>query len=183
MIKVAIYPGHVGKDAGGIDGTDVYAGDELHTIEAVVTWGIADKVAGMLAHMGIDHSIGIGSFENRICDTRDCTAGVSIHADVFPTQEASGYHVIHYPRSRDGIRLAAALDESMSVVAHRHRAPWCRANLAILRDTAFPVALVECGFLSNPEEEAAMLLRSRQYRLAWGIVDGVMRYLFDGKGW
>lgn len=181
MPKVAIYPGHIGKDSGAIDTTDIYAGDEIHTIEAAVTWGIADKVAGLLCCMGIEQAIGIGSFENRIEDTRDCSLGVSIHIDAFEERSAHGFHMIHYPGSVGGMLLADELDKSMSVVCHRNRKPHARGDLAIVRDTLFPCVLVECGFLTNPEEEAALQQRTRQYRLAWGIVDGLMRYLFTGK--
>jgi len=178
MLKVAIYPGHVGKDSGAIDTTDEYAGDEFHAIEAVVTWGIADKVAGLLCCMGIDHTIGIGSFDNRIADTRDCTMGVSIHADSFHDRTAHGFHVIHYPGSVAGGLLADSIDECLSVFGHRNRKPHARRDLAILRDTSFPCALVECGFISNPEEEAVLMLRTKQYRLAWAIVGGIVRYVF-----
>jgi len=178
MVKVAIYPGHIGKDSGAIDGIDMFAGDNVQTIEAVVTWGIADKVAGLLCCMGINRTIGIGTFDNRIEDTCDCSLGVSIHADVFDERQVHGFHVIHYPRSTKGIRLAAAIDESMSVIGHRNRKPWPNGRLAILRETCFPCVLVECGFLSNPEEEKALMQRTRQYRIAWAIVDGIMRYVY-----
>jgi N-acetylmuramoyl-L-alanine amidase len=50
------------------------------------------------------------------------------------------------------------------------------ARFAVLKDAACPAVLVECGFLSNSEEER--LLASPEYRakLALGIADGIMRY-------
>jgi len=180
MAKVAIYPGHVGKDSGAVDGTDAATGDQLHTIEAVISWAIADKVAGLLGDMGIEHTVGIGPFDDRIRDTRDCDLGVSIHADWLPVRRVHGYHVIYNGDARDR-ELAHAIDAAMSVVSDRARQVHIRRDLYILRQTAFPCVLVECGFLSNREEEAALMLRSRQHRSAWAIVSGIMRYVYNGK--
>ncbi|VGO15214.1 N-acetylmuramoyl-L-alanine amidase AmiA [Pontiella desulfatans] len=51
-----------------------------------------------------------------------------------------------------------------------------RARLAVLKNAPCPAALVECGFLSNPDEEA--LLASSNYReaAARGISSGILGY-------
>ena len=46
----------------------------------------------------------------------------------------------------------------------------------IMKHVEIPISIVECGFLSNPEEEKQLLEDSYQNRLAWGIYNGIMGY-------
>lgn len=42
-----------------------------------------------------------------------------------------------------------------------------------------PISIVECGFLSNPEEEQLLLTDDYQTKLAWGIYTGIMDYFYN----
>lgn len=42
-----------------------------------------------------------------------------------------------------------------------------------------PLAIVECGFLSNTEEEKLLLTEEYQDKLAWGIYNGIMDYFYE----
>ena len=45
-----------------------------------------------------------------------------------------------------------------------------------------PIVIVECGFLTNEEEEALLGQETYQRKLAWNIHMGIMRYLnTDGE--
>jgi N-acetylmuramoyl-L-alanine amidase len=54
-----------------------------------------------------------------------------------------------------------------------------RSRFYVLREAPCPAALIECGFLSNPDEAAAV--RDVRYRreLANGISEGILRYLAE----
>ena len=39
-----------------------------------------------------------------------------------------------------------------------------------------PICLVECGFLSNAEEEELLQTDEYQEKLAWGIYNGIKAY-------
>ena len=154
-------------------------GDTIHAIEAVVTDCIARKIGRYLTDVGVEYTFGIGNFEARVRDTAGCDFGVSIHADWCTNKALHGYHCIHYG-SRNGGKLALCLDACMNVIADRARAPHTRRDLAILWRTAFPVCLVEVGFLSNVEEESALMQEDLQYRFAMTIAMGIMRYVYNG---
>ena len=47
----------------------------------------------------------------------------------------------------------------------------------VVREPLCASALVECGFLSNREEEASLQLSAYQQLIAAGIADGVQSYL------
>lgn len=49
-------------------------------------------------------------------------------------------------------------------------------NVYIVKHVKIPLSIVECGFLSNPEEEKQLLEDEYQDRLAWGIYNGIVEY-------
>lgn len=51
-----------------------------------------------------------------------------------------------------------------------------RARFVVLRNSAMPAALVECGFLSNPREEQKLATPSYRETVAQGIAQGILNY-------
>ena len=49
----------------------------------------------------------------------------------------------------------------------------------IMKHVEIPISIVECGFLSNPEEKQKLLDDSYQNRLAWGIYNGIIDYFYE----
>ena len=49
----------------------------------------------------------------------------------------------------------------------------------IIDNVEIPTSIVECGFLSNPEEEKLLQDDNYQKRLAWGIYTGIMDYFYN----
>lgn len=178
-MRVAIFPGHTGKDSGAVDTLSPAMGDLLHTVEASITAAIAGRVYDLLGSMGVPVALCYGSWEARLEASADCSIGVDIHADCFKTPGPQGYHCIYHAGSAEGKRLAGSLDSAMSVVASRHRPPHT-ASLFLLQKTAFPCCIVEVGFVSNPEEEIHLSEPHYQCRLANGIVWGILKYLYNG---
>jgi N-acetylmuramoyl-L-alanine amidase len=52
-----------------------------------------------------------------------------------------------------------------------------RARFAVLKNAPCPAALVECGFLTNPEEEALMIDANYREAVARGISNGIIGYI------
>ena len=52
-----------------------------------------------------------------------------------------------------------------------------RARFAVLRETPMPAALVECGFLSNPQEAQKLATPSYREAVAKGIAQGILNYI------
>ena len=46
----------------------------------------------------------------------------------------------------------------------------------VLLQSKMPAVLIECGFLSNPEEERQLQQEEYQTKLAWGIYNGIMEF-------
>ena len=51
-------------------------------------------------------------------------------------------------------------------------------SVYIVKHVEIPMTIVECGFLSNPEEEKLLLEDEYQNRLAWGIYNGIINYFY-----
>ena len=52
-----------------------------------------------------------------------------------------------------------------------------RARFIVLRQAPCPAALVECAFLSNPDEEKSLMQEAYRDRLARGIARGIINYV------
>ena len=48
----------------------------------------------------------------------------------------------------------------------------------LMKHVEIPISIVECGFLSNPEEEQQLLNDEYQDKLAWGIYNGIIDYFY-----
>lgn len=102
---------------------------------------------------------------------------VSIHANAHGDPTAHGVEVLHWPRSKQGIRLAERiLPRLVSATADRSRGLKPRNDLGVLRLTSMPAVLVELPFISHPHWESQM--RNCEFRLACAraIVEGIRAY-------
>jgi len=172
---IAIYPGHVGKDSGAIDASA--AGDDLYTLECQINGQVASKVFLLCTLLGWKPIIALGDFDARIKATSQCDIGVSIHADACTNQSVRGFHAMYCTGSTAGESIAKLIDESLRVIIPRARSAHARSDLIILKRTTFPVVLVECGFLTNDGDEKLLHSEFHQYHLAWGIVEGLRRWV------
>lgn len=77
---------------------------------------------------------------------------VSIHQNSFSSSSASGVEVYYYPGSVLGKALAEKLSASISAETGLKNRGAKKANFYVLRNTKAPAVLVECGFMSNPNE-------------------------------
>lgn len=54
-----------------------------------------------------------------------------------------------------------------------------RARFQVLKEAPCPAVLIETAFLSNPKEESLVLQASFREKVARGISDGILAYLYD----
>ena len=73
-------------------------------------------------------------------------------------------------------KMQKSLNESIQ--KENDRVPMKLDNVYIIKHVEIPLSIVECGFLSNPEEEQLLLEDDYQNRLAWGIYNGIINYFY-----
>ena len=90
-----------------------------------------------------------------------------------------GAQVFYYSQSARGKALAEALQENLRKYADRDNSREAKANDSyyILKNTVSPTVIVECGFLSNPQEAEKLQKSSYQNKLAEAMYHGICDFL------
>lgn len=104
---------------------------------------------------------------------------VSIHQNSYHQEPVCGGQVFYYKTSERGKRLAEILQRRFDFVLGEKNTRQAKpnGNYYLLLHVKQPIVIVECGFLSNWKEAAALNSAEYQDRLAWTIHMGVMEYL------
>jgi N-acetylmuramoyl-L-alanine amidase len=101
---------------------------------------------------------------------------VSIHMNGFSDAKYYGAQTFYPPSSTDSERLAKCIQNAMvSIVdpTNKRVALLKKERIMIFKNLKVPTALVECGFLSNAQEEAKFRNLEYQQLVAKGIKEGV----------
>lgn len=108
---------------------------------------------------------------------------VSIHQNSYPEESVDGAQVFYYTGSTEGQKLAKLIQESMieRVDPDNHRQIKANDSYYLLKKTATPIVIVECGFLSNSEEAQKLCDPDYQDRVAWAIHIGILQYLNENR--
>jgi N-acetylmuramoyl-L-alanine amidase len=105
----------------------------------------------------------------------DCT--VSIHMNKFTDRRVKGPMCYYQAGAEDGKALAQSVSDALCAAVGRDSRLANPGNNFVTRLPAVPSVLVECGFLSNPEDERNLQDPDFQQRVADGIAEGIMAYL------
>ena len=105
---------------------------------------------------------------------------VSIHLNKIPQSQYSGWQCFYKDGNENSNKLAKTIQENLnkSIQKENKRVPMKLDNVYIIKHVEIPISIVECGFLSNPEEEKELLEDSYQNKLAWGIYNGIINYFY-----
>ena len=172
-MKVVIDPGHGGQDPGASGPASV---------EKNIVLSIAQKIPEYLAGHGIDVLMTRGndilvsladrcSFANKA----GADAFVSVHCNAGPPT-AHGLEVFHYPGSDVGKRLADFVRTGVLRLTPFADRGIKEARYYVLRHTVAPACLIECGFLTNMQDEEWLISEGVQTRIAQGIAAGIARF-------
>lgn len=117
----------------------------------------------------------------RIVNETDGGILISIHQNTFSDSRFAGAQVF-YAGNEDSKELASLLQKKWITTLNpdSHRSAKKGEGIYLLQNISKPGILVECGFLSNPKEEA--LLRSPDYqkKMCCVIATTLSRFLTDG---
>ena len=103
---------------------------------------------------------------------------ISIHQNSYPDASQHGAQTFYYKGREDDKLLAGYVQESLlSIDSTNKRQAKANDSYYILKNSSVPAVIVECGFLSNPEETARLTDPNYQKDLAYSISVGVCRYM------
>ncbi len=125
----------------------------------------------------------ISDIRNRVKIGNESSADifVSIHLNKIPEQQYDGWQTFYNKESEQGKKLATLIQNNLSesIDKENNRVAAKIENIYIIKHVEIPTTIVECGFLSNPEEREKLLDDSYQNRLAWGIYNGIIDYFYE----
>ena len=125
----------------------------------------------------------ISDIHNRVKIGNESSADifVSIHLNKIPQQQYDGWQTFYNANSSEGQKLATLIQNNLNdaIQKENNRVAKSIDNIYIVKHVEIPTTIVECGFLSNPEEEKLLLDDEYQNKLAWGIYNGIIDYFYE----
>lgn len=122
----------------------------------------------------------ISDIHNRVKIGNESSADifVSIHLNKIPENQYWGWQTFYKSGNEESTKLAKCLQKSLNEAIEKEnkRVAMKLDNVYIIKHVEIPISIVECGFLSNSEEEKLLLQDEYQDKLAWGIYTGIMDY-------
>lgn len=188
---IIVDAGHGGEDGGAVSANGVS--------EAQINLSIALKLQNLLEQSGAtvvltrsdDNAIydidkttlrqkKNSDLKNRvkIGNTSSADIFVSIHLNKIDQSQYYGWQTFYKNGSEQGKNLATCIQNNLNEAIQKEnkRTPLKINDIYIIKNVEIPTTIVECGFLSNPEEEKQLQTDDYQNRLAWGIYNGIMDY-------
>ena len=186
---VVVDAGHGEPDGGavGINGT----------IEKDINLQIALKLREVLENRGV-HVIMTRTDDNSICDnsartlhekkvsdmhnrleiinTSGADLFLSIHMNSFSDPKSGGLHVFYSRNHPEAEETATLIQESIAELtgAKTHAVKTASDTLFLMKNPIPPAILIECGFISNPEEEKLLNDDNYQSKIAFSIANAVI---------
>lgn len=105
---------------------------------------------------------------------------VSIHQNYYTESQYCGAQVFYSPNAPESSQLAQCIQSSIVLSLQPENTRQIKesgSSIYILYHATEPAVLVECGFLSNPEETAKLNDESYRQQMAQAIADGIEKYI------
>lgn len=117
----------------------------------------------------------------KIADSVEADLFVSIHNNALPdgANPYENYGVSTYHYHTHSLALARSIHREMLKLKGQRDHGLYHGNLAVIRPTARPSVLIECGFMILPEQEAWLKTESYRKKVAKAIRKGLERFLRD----
>ena len=112
----------------------------------------------------------ISDIHNRVKIGNESSADifVSIHLNKIPQQQYDGWQTFYKDGNEQGKKLAEKIQSNLNDAIQKENKRVAKTidNVYIIKHVEIPTTIVECGFLSNPEEEKLLLEDEYQNKLA-----------------
>lgn len=192
---IMIDPGHGGIDPGAVGRTGVLE-DEINLKIAFKLRKLIEQFGGVGLMIREDDSGLYSEGKSRIRDMKNedlrerhriinesgADILISIHLNFFPQSQYYGAQCFYNKGDEEGKKLAELIQAELVDVIKNNNTRKAKSidSVYILKNNKMPSVLIECGFLSNHEEERLLQNDNYQEKLAWAIFMGVMKY-FEEK--
>lgn len=185
---IVIDAGHGGADPGKVS--------EAGTLEKDINLKIAYYLKEMLETQNIniimtrteDKDLATETSHRKLSDIKErvklmensnADIVISIHQNSYPKTDVYGAQCFYPTESEEGKTLAAIIQNQIIQSTNQTKIREIKPNndYYLLKHSSTPIVIVECGFLTNPEEEQLLLSENYQREMAWAIHLGILQYL------
>ena len=183
---ITLDPGHGGYDPGKIGVDD----SPEKNINLRITLALKQKLSdmGFVVYMTREDDSSLnteatGTMKNsdlnhriQIVADHQSDLFISIHQNSFTDPSVHGAQVFYFTGSKQGKLLAESIHGSIqsNIDPDNERPVKGNAEYMILKKSPCPAVIVECGFLSNPEEAAKLTDTKYQKKMADAITKGII---------
>ena len=181
-VVIVVDPGHGGEDPGKVGTNDV--------LEKDLNLKISKKVQKLLEEAGIkvvmtreDDKVPDAKKEDLqqridlINDTKPRLA-IGIHQNSYPDESIRGAQVFYHTITEEAEDVATAIQEELRTVDTTNtRQIKENDTYYMLKNSKVPMIIVECGFLTNPEEAEKLSQEEYQEKIAQAICEGITKWL------
>lgn len=190
--SIVLDAGHGGRDAG-------CSGINTGVSESEIALSITKKLESYLKNFGFNvvltrnNSDGLynqnatnfkkSDMENRkkIIDNAKADMVISLHLNSYPEITQKGAQAFYQKGNEKGKNLANSIVTQLQNILNSPRDEALSGDYYILKcDGDIPSSIVECGFLSNPEEEALLITDDYQNDVSYAIFCGIVKYFGEG---
>ena len=182
QVVIVVDPGHGGEDPGKVGINDV--------LEKDLNLQIAKKVKKLLEEAGIKIVMtrtndkvpdakkeDLNQRVQLINDTKPKLA-LCIHQNSYPDAAIKGAQVFYHTITPEAEDVASIVQEELRTVDPTNtRQIKENDTYYMLKNTQVPTIIVECGFLTNPDEAAKLTQEEYQDQLAQAICEGVIKWM------
>lgn len=125
----------------------------------------------------------ISDIRNRVKIGNESSADifVSIHLNKITQSQYDGWQTFYKTNDEKSMKLAKSIQTNLNdaIQKENKRVAMKLDTVYIMKHVEIPISIVECGFLSNPDEEELLLSDEYQNKLAWGIYNGIIDYFYE----
>lgn len=187
---VVVDAGHGGIDAGVVGKITNVREDELNLKVSILLKEYLEKSGakvimtrktkdGLYDSTDTAHSKKDTDMRKRkeIISKSNCDAAISIHMNKYPNSMYYGAQTFFQRGSENGKKLADCIQGQMiQTLDKNNKRVALSGDYFILKCTSSPSVIVECGFMSNSDEEKLLVQPEYQKKVAWSIYTGIINY-------
>ena len=189
-VTVCIDPGHGGYDGGAV-------GKNSGVMEKALNLQLSQKLQSLLKDSGAEviltrsSDIALASegderkrrdLQARVDASQGADVFISLHMNEYADRSQSGPQVFYTSGDENSRLLAGAMQKYMNELLSPARPRSANTgDYYVLRNQSMPAVLVECGFLSNAEEEQKLQAEDYQWQVAQSIHAGLCEFLRVGQ--
>ena len=188
---VVIDAGHGGSDPGKVGINHILEKDINLKIATYLKRDLEANDIRVVMTREKDESLSTSTTNNKTSDLSnrkeiifqsEPAVAISIHQNSYPAESVSGAQVFYIQGNEKCKFLADTLQEHLRKVdPNNHRASKANNSYYLFKNNPYSTVIVECGFLSNPEEASWLNNADYQQKLAFELHLGIMEFLHASK--